>query len=224
MNNSMKDNVENYHNSKFRGELINSKCKDGSLYDTISDGTFDDVYVGDYYQMSFLDKVINCRIAGFDLFYNKIFYDIGVLSHHAVIVPDEILMETPMHYSYKHKEYVETSLKTMFLPFIYNSLLENDRHILKNSVRLMNLSEIYGKYFYPYPSLCDDMKKMDLEEKQFPLFRLNKDLISNPPRKNTLHYSFWIYQNYYNFIYDGFPYIRLNNSFCCGIRPCWLIG
>lgn len=70
------------HNATFRGKNLGTSFTDTQL-DAIASGTFDDMFVGDYWEIS--TRIY--RIAGFDIFckpYISTPFDI----HHAVIVPD----------------------------------------------------------------------------------------------------------------------------------------
>ena len=71
-----------FHNSIFRGADVTKYLTDGNLYTRISNGTFEDLYVGDY----IIKNNITWRIAGFDVYYNK--GDTAFTKHHAIIVPD----------------------------------------------------------------------------------------------------------------------------------------
>ena len=86
-----------FHNSFFRGKDITSKFTDGSLYSAISAGTFEDLYVGDYFTAIINGTSITCRIAGFDCYLNQ--GDTNFTTHHAVIVPDEKIMDAKMNNS-----------------------------------------------------------------------------------------------------------------------------
>lgn len=76
-----------FHNSIFRGKDITSKYTSGELYTQISNGTFDDLYIGDYFTASINSTNYTCRIAGFDSYWND--GDTALQTHHVVIVCDE---------------------------------------------------------------------------------------------------------------------------------------
>lgn len=84
-------NNAGFHNSIFRGKDITSYLTDGSLYTRISNGTFEDLFVGDY----IIKNNITWRIAGFDIHLNK--GDDPLITHHAVIVPDSNLTNGAMN-------------------------------------------------------------------------------------------------------------------------------
>ena len=89
--NLVRINNAGFHNSIFRGKDITSYLTDGSLYTRISNGTFEDLFVGDY----IINNNITWRIAGFDIHLNK--GDHVLRTHHAVIVPDNTLTSGAMN-------------------------------------------------------------------------------------------------------------------------------
>ena len=79
------------HNSVFRGKNITKYYDDGTLWEKISSGTFEDLFVGDY----ILKNGVNWRIAGFDIYLNK--GNSHLKTHHAVIIPDVSLKAARMN-------------------------------------------------------------------------------------------------------------------------------
>ena len=74
-----------FHNSIYRGKYLGTSVT-AAQWDTIDAGTFDDLYIGDYWTIN----SVNWRIAHFDYWYNK--GDTACTTHHVVIVPDELLV------------------------------------------------------------------------------------------------------------------------------------
>ena len=72
------------HNSIYRGRYLGSTVT-AEQWSAISAGTFDDLYIGDYWTIG----GINWRIAAFDYWLNS--GDTECTTHHAVIVPDSNL-------------------------------------------------------------------------------------------------------------------------------------
>lgn len=85
-------NNAGFHNSIFRGKDITSYLTDGSLYTRISNGTFEDLFVGDY----IIKNNITWRIAGFDIYLDR--GEQLLKTHHAVIVPDSNLTNGAMNW------------------------------------------------------------------------------------------------------------------------------
>lgn len=79
-----------YHNSIFRGKNLGTEFT-AEQSAAIVAGTFDDLYVGDYWVIN----NVRYRIAGFDIFLRT--GDTELTMHHAVIVPDTNLYNAQMN-------------------------------------------------------------------------------------------------------------------------------
>ena len=79
-----------YHNSIYRGYNIGSEVT-AEQYASISAGTFENMFVGDYWAIN----DVNWRIAAFDYWYDT--GDPKCNTHHVVIVPDTALVSTKMN-------------------------------------------------------------------------------------------------------------------------------
>lgn len=80
------------HNAIYRGKYLGSSVS-ADQYSAISNGTFEDLYVGDYWTID----GVNYRIAAFDYWYNT--GDTTCVTHHVVIVPDTCLASSKMNNS-----------------------------------------------------------------------------------------------------------------------------
>lgn len=80
------------HNAIYRGKYLGTAVTD-EQYAAISAGTFEDLYIGDYWTIN----GVNWRIAAFDYYYNC--GDTQCKTHHAVIVPDTCLYTAQMNTS-----------------------------------------------------------------------------------------------------------------------------
>ena len=78
------------HNSIYRGKFLGESVTEAQ-YAAIADGTFADLYIGDYWTIN--DRVY--RIAAFDYLLNT--GDIDCTTHHALMVPDKILYNHVMN-------------------------------------------------------------------------------------------------------------------------------
>lgn len=78
------------HNSIYRGNNLGSSVTQ-EQWNAIEAGTFDDLYIGDYWVIG----GVNWRIAAFDYYYNT--GDTAFTKHHAVIVPDTSLYSHNMN-------------------------------------------------------------------------------------------------------------------------------
>lgn len=78
------------HNAVYRGKNLGTAVT-AAQYAAISAGTFDDLYIGDYWTIN----GVNWRIAAFDYYLNC--GDTNTTKHHVVIVPDTCLYNAQMH-------------------------------------------------------------------------------------------------------------------------------
>ena len=78
------------HNAVYRGKNLGTAVT-AAQYAAISAGTFDDLYIGDYWVIN----GVNWRIAAFDYYLNC--GDTNCTTHHAVIVPDTCLYSHVMN-------------------------------------------------------------------------------------------------------------------------------
>lgn len=78
------------HNAIYRGKSLGSTVTTAQ-YAAIKAGTFDDLYIGDYWTIG----GVNYRIAAFDYYLNS--GDTSCTTHHVVIVPDTCLYNVQMH-------------------------------------------------------------------------------------------------------------------------------
>lgn len=78
------------HNAIYRGKSLGSTVTTAQ-YAAINAGTFDDLYIGDYWTIG----GVNYRIAAFDYYFNS--GDTSCTTHHVVIVPDTCLYNAQMH-------------------------------------------------------------------------------------------------------------------------------
>jgi hypothetical protein len=132
-----------FHNSIFRGKDVTEYLtSEYSLYDRISDGTFTDLYVGDYV----VANGITWRIAGFDMLYNKgDSTDTSINQtynrHHAVIVPDTNLTSAQMNTSDTTKGgYVGSAMYKTTLPTVLSTYITPvfGEHVLTYQAILTN--------------------------------------------------------------------------------------
>ena len=78
------------HNAIYRGKSLGNTVTTAQ-YAAIKAGTFDDLYIGDYWTIG----GVNYRIAAFDYYLNS--GDMNCTTHHVVIVPDTCLYNAQMH-------------------------------------------------------------------------------------------------------------------------------
>lgn len=83
-------NNAGFHNSIYRGKFLGSEVTQ-EQWDAISAGTFDDMYIGDYWTIG----GVNYRIAAFDYWLHC--GDSECTTHHVVLVPDTNLYNAKMN-------------------------------------------------------------------------------------------------------------------------------
>ena len=74
-----------FHNSVYRGKYLGTTVT-ADQWAAIGAGTFDDLYIGDYWTIN----SVNWRIAAFDYWYKM--GNVECTTHHVVIVPDTVLL------------------------------------------------------------------------------------------------------------------------------------
>ena len=79
------------HRNTYRGKDITEYYTDGSLYTRISNGTFEDIYVGDY----IVANEVTWLIADIDNYLHT--GDAQLNKHHATIIPAKPIMNVPMN-------------------------------------------------------------------------------------------------------------------------------
>ena len=154
-----------FHNSIFRGKNL-GEFATFDQWRAIEEGTFDDLYIGDYW----LIDGLHYRIAAFDYYYGISDSDGNeVTTHHVVIVPDEVMKLMAMNptrtsvgaYSYSDlrlnvNEGIPSLIPTVYAAFGSNHLLQFSQlfvyylngqrpgmtHFTQESTRLFLMSEV----------------------------------------------------------------------------------
>lgn len=134
--------VAGYHNSIFRGNDITSKFTDGSLFTAISAGTFNDLYIGDYFIATCNGVSTKWRLAGFDIYYRC--GDTQLTRHHAVVIPDNALMRSNMNNDHVTTgSYVGSRMYTEVLPGLSTQIsnMVGSSHLIKYRDLFANATE-----------------------------------------------------------------------------------
>ena len=237
-----------FHNSIFMGRDITGKFSNGSLYTNITNGTFEDIFVGDYFTASYAGANKVFRIAGFNSLYNQ--GDSNVLTrNHVVIVPDEPLANAAMNTSNSSTNgYASMSVRSGAIATINTNLnatfsghLITKRELLCNATNSavsagMSTTTGSSSNWAWYDSKSELMSEMEIYGtsvfnasgydvasgySQFPLFALAPEFIS-------MGYNFWLrgVANSAKFTIcrsDGRADME-NASVSAGIRPRIAIG
>ena len=243
--------IPEMHRNIFRGKYLGSTVT-AAQRTAISDGSFDDLYVGDYWTIG----GVNWRIADIDYLYGSatnMDSPEPFLTHHLVIVPDSILYTEKYHYKtngyvgYANSDIKATGLVqaetmindafgdvvlsyTRMIPDLYNSTHGLDANTsFEQTVGLMTSTMVYGSDIIV--AFLKRWYYTITEPTQLALFRLsNKFIIAQPASSAVIGY--WLidegegYDGIGNVIVTngGRPYLRLKTLTTVGVRPYFLIG
>ena len=170
------------HRNIFRGKHLGESITEEQLT-AIRDGTFDGLYIGDYWEIN----GVRYRIADINYWRNVGYPESEkVQKPHILIVPDTILGSGQMHTSNSTSGgYRNSVMKTVRLNQIADSLPDTFKYILishrmfsdgswgNTSVDLMNEVMVHGTY------ICtDNCNKQTTDTQQLSLFRLCPELKS----------------------------------------------
>lgn len=168
------------HRNIFRGEYLGESITAEQL-EAIRNGTFDALYIGDYWEMN----GVKYRIADINYWKNVGYPESEkVQKPHILIVPDTVLGSGQMHTSnstyggYRNSEMKSTRLNNIAktLPDTFKSLLLTHRMFsdgawINASVDLMSEVMVHGTY------ICtDNSNKQTSDTQQLALFRLAPEL------------------------------------------------
>lgn len=236
------------HNAIYRGKSLGSTVTNAQ-YAAIKAGTFDDLYIGDYWTIG----GVNYRIAAFDYYLNS--GDTSCTTHHVVIVPDTCLYNAQMHNT-SSGGYEGGAANTTTGGYVgsdmYKSNLEQAKttiksafsgHVLKHRIYLTNAvangrasggawcdSEVdlmceqmvYGSgIFSPVSDGSNVPANYRVEKSQLPLFQHEPNRICN--RNNWWLRDVITASGFAGVYYDGgASYDNASNSL--GVRPAFCIS
>ena len=237
------------HNAIYRGKNLGTSVT-AAQYAAISAGTFDDMYIGDYWVIN----GVNWRIAAFD-YYLKC-GDTSCTKHHVVIVPDTCLYTAQMHNTSSgayesgatanttaggyvgsdmyttNLEQAKTTIKAAFSGhvlshrvYLTNAVTEGHPSAgawCDSEVELMNEQMVYGgSIFMPIANGSTVYTNYRVEKSQLPLFALNPSWIA-------IRATYWLrdvvtasyFANVYH--YGNANYDDASNPI--GVRPAFCIS
>ena len=236
------------HNAIYRGKSLGSTVTTAQ-YAAIKAGTFDDLYIGDYWTIG----GVNYRIAAFDYYLNS--GDTNCTTHHVVIVPDTCLYNAQMHNTSSggwESGAANTTAGGYVGSDMYKSNLEQAKttiksafsgHVLKHRIYLTNAvangrasggawcdSEVdlmceqmvYGSgIFSPVSDGSNVPANYRVEKSQLPLFQHEPSRICN---RATWWLRDVITASYFAFVddYGNASFTDASNSF--GVRPVFLLS
>ena len=184
-----------FHNSIFRGKYLGTEVTTAQ-YEAIAAGTFDDMFIGDYWTIN----NVNYRIAHFDYWLHC--GDTECMTHHVVVVPDTNLYTAKMNESNvttggyigsaMYTTNLETAKTTIQTAFGSSHILTHRQYFVNavsngkpsagswydSSIDLMNERMVYGNpVFEP---ACDGSTvpvRMTTDKSQLALFALAPEFI-----------------------------------------------
>lgn len=226
------------HNAIYRGKSLGSSVTTAQ-YSAISAGTFDDMYIGDYWTIG----GVNYRIAAFDYYLNC--GDTSCTKHHVVLVPDTCLYNHVMNDTnittgayVGSKMYTEgleqakTSIKAAFSGHVLSKRIylsnatANGRASAgawcDSEVDLMCEHMVYGNgVFSPVSDGTTIPNNYRVEKSQLPLFQHEPSRICN-------RVSWWlrdvISASYFALVSHGGLATYYSASSSLGVRPAFCIS
>lgn len=236
------------HNAIYRGKSLGSTVTTAQ-YAAIKAGTFDDLYIGDYWTIG----GVNYRIAAFDYYLNS--GDTNCTTHHVVIVPDTCLYNAQMHNTSSgswESGAANTTAGGYVGSDMYKSNLEQAKttiksafsgHVLKHRIYLTNAvangrasggawcdSEVdlmceqmvYGSgIFSPVSDGSNVPANYRVEKSQLPLFQHEPSRICN---RNSWWLRDVITASYFAFVAHSGDANYLSASLSTGVRPAFCIS
>ena len=226
------------HNAIYRGKNLGSSVT-AAQYAAIAAGTFDDLYIGDYWKIS----GVKYRIAAFDYYLTT--GDTACNTHHVTVVPDTQLYTHCMNDtnittgayvgSKMYTEGLNSAKETINTAFGSAHIL-NHRQYLQNAttdgyasgaswydstVELMTEQNVYGgKVFGNCQNGTALPNSYTIDKSQYPLFAFRPDLISNRQWfwlrdvVSAAHFAFVHSDGHANYSYA---------SYSLGVRPAFSI-
>lgn len=236
------------HNAIYRGKSLGSTVTTAQ-YAAIKAGTFDDLYIGDYWTIG----GVNYRIAAFDYYLNS--GDTNCTTHHVVIVPDTCLYNAQMHNT-SSGDWESGAANTTAGGYVgsdmYKSNLEQAKttiksafsgHVLKHRIYLTNAvangrasggawcdSEVdlmceqmvYGSgIFSPVSDGSNVPANYRVEKSQLPLFQHEPSRISN---RNDWWLRDVITASLFAYVSSGGNAYCTGASYSIGVRPAFCIS
>ena len=234
------DPIPEAHRNNYRGRNLGESTQMSEAHKAaIQDGSFKDLFVGDYWT----HEGINYRIADVDYFYNC--GDTTFTKHHLVIVPDTRLSDGKMNTDNttengyvgsemrqtgleQAKEKIQAAFPDMVLThrdYFTNKVtngVPSGGEWTNSDIELMNEIMVYGCHvFAPANNGTNAPNKYTTGNSQLALFRLN-------PRMIKTRYNYWLRD-----VFSAAAFALVNNyglancvnaSYSNGVRPYFCIG
>lgn len=142
------------HNAIFRGMDLTNKYTVDQICERISSGTFEDLYIGDYFDITFTnpsgsEEQMRCILAAFDYYYHPVGYS-GTNQHHALIVPKNCVsgsyaINTKYEKYPSEKGFTKSTMFTTILPsFVTPLQTALNNHIIQHKNYFVSGLNAYG--------------------------------------------------------------------------------
>lgn len=228
-------NNAGFHNSIYRGKSLGSEVT-AEQYAAIAAGTFEDMYIGDYWTIG----GVNYRIAAFDYWLHC--GDMECMEHHVVLVPDTNLDIQKMNDSnVTTGGYVGSKMYTSYITSARNKVISafgsanilSHRQLFSNAVDgnyasswawydstidLMSESMVYGAPIGGEAKVDSINFNIGIDKVQLPLFALDPSRITNRAR-------WWlrdvVSSAYFAIVTEGGGAGNLGASASLGVRPAF---
>lgn len=226
------------HNAIYRGKSLGSAVT-AAQWAAIAAGTFDDMYIGDYWTIS----GVTYRIAAFDYYYRT--GDTSCETHHVTLVPDGNMYTHCMNDTnittgayVGSKMYTEglDQAKTTINAAFGSAHILSHRQYLQNAVtngypsggswcdstvELMTEQNVYGGKVFGTANNGSTIPNLyTVDKSQYPLFAHRPDMISNRSwfwLRDVVSAAYFALVNDYGYAYC------YNASYAGGVRPAFSI-
>lgn len=238
------------HNSHFRGKNLGNSITEDQMTN-IRNGTFDELWVGDYWEIN----NIRYRIAGLDCFRDLTRNEgsgYGTRDHHIVLFPDSIITKYKLfnendasgystNFGYHYTNYLLTTLK----PTLPQNIKDNLKYIkikaynseITSSTRTIDsipYTSVSTPIFPPYPTNISYIfsclsglipaagyDASSVLENILPLFKLTRDYVGI----QNIAYPVCIgYNHIYPVVITDIGSLGLTPSYTVNVRPFLIIG
>ena len=230
------------HNAIYRGEDITDLFYDGTLSQQIANGTFDDIFIGDY----IIGQTSGRKYLVADLNYRLNTGDTECTTPHILMIPEKIINIKKMNEneattkayseSQMHSTGLETAKYIIRNDFGTNHILkhrnlfqafvsqqnQNDYHYYDSEVDLMNQVMVYGSEIVKN-SLNENYT---IDTSQLSLFRFRHNLIVGLNDRNS-RYPYWlrdlISSAKFAYVDNTGDVSSVDDTRALGVRPAFLI-
>lgn len=228
------------HNCIYRGKYLGNAVTE-SQYAAIMNGTFKDLFIGDYWTIA----GINYRIASFDYYYGT--GDTVCNTHHVVIVPDSALYTARMNStnsttgayvgSEMYKSNLNNAKSTILAAFGNNHILQHRKYLhntmqnnsdyvgswYNSTVELMSENNVYGCKFYGNQINGTTLvNNATIDKTQYQLFQHMPEHILT-----ANNYSYWLRNvstgSFFSYVFYKGLTDAYNASTALGVRPSFSI-